>query len=942
MLGVCTRLRNEGRYLREWIEFHRLVGVSAFYIFDDGSTDDTAAVLAPCVESRGRVACLFVFLDVCVSGLRVSGSPCETGVWNTITSGGGWVNSSRTRCSPPHCHRRYVRDNIVWLVSMGGDPDGTADNNATRGAGGVGAALRAHDSAHGAHGFRDECLRRNPLRVRWLLNIDVDEFVFPRPPPRWRPPAADASEAEASAARQLGGRSDKKKEKVVEWEPRGALARHVRENCRQDVSHFKVRWRIFGSSGLVHAPPDALVIESFVHHGKTVAAAGMRGDRDGAGCEADALLCKKQMLYPKLLVNTRCTRSVATHFVVATCGGDACGELYEGHDDKHETMANGRSRKSPTESPTEETLYLMNHSLTVKRDAKSHAAHARCAGPAALSLNHYAVKSRDEFVEKFARGRISTRRREQQEGLLQYDATSGSFERPELPEVALRHFFEMEAPSSPKELNKLKRSAWNLIAIDAAISRGDDPEGGDQRVGSYDGATAPSSLPRSHGSHAGSSSETFRDAASARDAHNKWKAANRAMAAAGLDSAPLQLMMYEFFKRDLNDVYDGAIYAYATALRERIDSLDTNDLGGRGEAPRLAGAANNDDNVDGDVDGDGERDKDENDGRDDANAGTNEQDESGSALLARQRARASSSDASTTAALKVATASSASWFERLDVLANAAESHNSGGFGGGGYFAHDEQCLGHRVALRRPHRSAGDGDDVTRPLLSLPPGVAPPALRPYRGVPLAPRVDAAESALSTTSADESFRSGGDGRFHAPTVPMWIASPPNVSSLHRFFDSSPFSPSGRYLAYTRMERDAEPLVDGDRAPHGGGGARARDGAGEEGDEDAQLASVVVLSLVTGEERVVARTRGADSQVCRSLGGRVAAIPHGCMTSSSAVEMSRSETVSSQLPPLTALRFSLSSLFPLALSFSCRSAHTCSGAQAMRHSCSTISR
>lgn len=42
---------NEGAYLREWIEFHRLVGVDHFLIYDNDSTDDTREVLAPYVQA---------------------------------------------------------------------------------------------------------------------------------------------------------------------------------------------------------------------------------------------------------------------------------------------------------------------------------------------------------------------------------------------------------------------------------------------------------------------------------------------------------------------------------------------------------------------------------------------------------------------------------------------------------------------------------------------------------------------------------------------------------------------------------------------------------------------------------------------------------------------------------------------------------------------------
>ena len=56
-LAVCAIYRNEGPYLREWVEFHRLVGVEKFFLYDNNSTDDHREQLAPyvadgCVEVR--------------------------------------------------------------------------------------------------------------------------------------------------------------------------------------------------------------------------------------------------------------------------------------------------------------------------------------------------------------------------------------------------------------------------------------------------------------------------------------------------------------------------------------------------------------------------------------------------------------------------------------------------------------------------------------------------------------------------------------------------------------------------------------------------------------------------------------------------------------------------------------------------------------------------
>lgn len=50
-LSICAILRNEAPYLREWIEFHRIVGVKRFYLFENNSDDDWRSALAHYVSS---------------------------------------------------------------------------------------------------------------------------------------------------------------------------------------------------------------------------------------------------------------------------------------------------------------------------------------------------------------------------------------------------------------------------------------------------------------------------------------------------------------------------------------------------------------------------------------------------------------------------------------------------------------------------------------------------------------------------------------------------------------------------------------------------------------------------------------------------------------------------------------------------------------------------
>lgn len=46
-ISVCAIFQNEASYFKEWIEYHRLIGVEHFYLFNNDSTDDFLEVLQP-------------------------------------------------------------------------------------------------------------------------------------------------------------------------------------------------------------------------------------------------------------------------------------------------------------------------------------------------------------------------------------------------------------------------------------------------------------------------------------------------------------------------------------------------------------------------------------------------------------------------------------------------------------------------------------------------------------------------------------------------------------------------------------------------------------------------------------------------------------------------------------------------------------------------------
>jgi hypothetical protein len=79
----------------------------------------------------------------------------------------------------------------------------------------------------------------------------------------------------------------------------------------------------------------------------------------------------------------------------------------------------------------------------------------------------------------------------------------------------------------------------------------------------------------------------------------------------------------------------------------------------------------------------------------------------------------------------------------------------------------------------------------------------------------------------------------------PRVPVHCVTPGGTGYIHRYYDSSPFSPSGRYFAVTRLPFE-------DRLPRPG-----------------DVAEIAIVDLETGELRTVAETRGWDVQLGAQL-------------------------------------------------------------------------
>jgi hypothetical protein len=70
-ISIVAIVKNEGCYLNEWIEYHKLIGIGKFYIYDNDSNDDTYNNLKEYIEDgsvvykkiRGRVRQLDAYND---------------------------------------------------------------------------------------------------------------------------------------------------------------------------------------------------------------------------------------------------------------------------------------------------------------------------------------------------------------------------------------------------------------------------------------------------------------------------------------------------------------------------------------------------------------------------------------------------------------------------------------------------------------------------------------------------------------------------------------------------------------------------------------------------------------------------------------------------------------------------------------------------------------
>ena len=50
--AIIAIVKNEGKYIEEWIDYHKLIGFEKFYIYNNESSDNTESVLKKYIDDR--------------------------------------------------------------------------------------------------------------------------------------------------------------------------------------------------------------------------------------------------------------------------------------------------------------------------------------------------------------------------------------------------------------------------------------------------------------------------------------------------------------------------------------------------------------------------------------------------------------------------------------------------------------------------------------------------------------------------------------------------------------------------------------------------------------------------------------------------------------------------------------------------------------------------
>eukprot|EP01060_Flectonema_neradi_P022122 TRINITY_DN30411_c0_g1_i1.p1 TRINITY_DN30411_c0_g1~~TRINITY_DN30411_c0_g1_i1.p1 ORF type:complete len:474 (+),score=45.91 TRINITY_DN30411_c0_g1_i1:66-1487(+) len=70
-IGICLSVKDDARWLREWLDFHKAVGIGRIYVMDDGSSDTTLQLLETYSKQNDS------FVEIIPGGVPFGDSRCQ-------------------------------------------------------------------------------------------------------------------------------------------------------------------------------------------------------------------------------------------------------------------------------------------------------------------------------------------------------------------------------------------------------------------------------------------------------------------------------------------------------------------------------------------------------------------------------------------------------------------------------------------------------------------------------------------------------------------------------------------------------------------------------------------------------------------------------------------------------------------------------------------------
>jgi hypothetical protein len=134
-VALCAAVRNGGPFLEEWLAFHAAAGATRVYLHDDGSRDDTGAIL----REWSSLSAASPYRAFVTRLAHVHGAP-RHGVAQR-TPAGGW---SGQREILGRCLTHAILDGACWLVNVDLDEYVLPRHAAVRS---IGEALAPHAAA---------------------------------------------------------------------------------------------------------------------------------------------------------------------------------------------------------------------------------------------------------------------------------------------------------------------------------------------------------------------------------------------------------------------------------------------------------------------------------------------------------------------------------------------------------------------------------------------------------------------------------------------------------------------------------------------------------------------------------------------------------------------------------------------------------------------------